>query len=557
MSVIFATLSAMAGEVTFKASADGFGPGQRIGTRLVELLKPYSGSPDTTATVKIVFDRPGIYRLDRSLNVHCNLEMSGVKGATIEIVNDFKYSDNCAISVCVAQGFPMKVNVHDLSFTMEKHNEILYTKSPRYLLKFWNCKEVNISNCTTSLYNGVITDLQILNSRNITVKGNSFTNHNNCREGGILWIVGSCENVEISDNKFEKYGNDEAIGFYEGNRTHLNREDYTRKVVRRNIAIERNVINYARPSWVKADSLISNDILISFYSQGVNHKTKYDATFEFSGVTFRDNTVNILTTIKRILTFSADTRTRYSDIVFSNNSFNINIKKPDASSMIIFDIATAGNSSDPIKIVGNEVNGRLKSMADGSKVNTHLLYVENANLLVSSNLLNLNGCNSNVIRTNSDSYTNGATDHSRITLLDNSFLNLYLLGSIGRKSTTADFSLKAYRNVIEGKTKLYMKNVAKADLDYQGNTFRCNGYELLLQNFARQGTLNFTDNTVEFSGRNDFTVYANYEKGGNSDKFTRLTFSDNIIRGIQANKLNMNNIPVSPRNAKLTGNRFW
>ena len=207
MCVVAAMLSAAAGEVTFKASTDGFGPGQRIGARLLELLKPYSGTPDTTATVKILFDRAGTYYLDRSINVHCNLEMDAVKGAKFVIVNDFKYKDNSVIGVNVAQEFPLAVKIQNMDIEMEKHDDIAFGGKVGHMFKFYNCKSVDFRNCSIVLHNAKMTNLLIFGGRNITVRDNVFANYNNCLESGNLWIVGSCENVDIRNNRFEKYGN--------------------------------------------------------------------------------------------------------------------------------------------------------------------------------------------------------------------------------------------------------------------------------------------------------------------------------------------------------------
>lgn len=556
MCVVAAALSAAAGEVTFKASTDGFGPGQRIGARLLELLKPYSGTPDTTATVKILFDRAGTYYLDRSINVHCNLEMDAVKGAKFVIVNDFKYKDNSVIGVNVAQEFPLAVKIQNMDIEMEKHDDIAFGGKVGHMFKFYNCKSVDFRNCSIVLHNAKMTNLLIFGGRNITVRDNVFANYNNCLESGNLWIVGSCENVDIRNNRFEKYGNDEVIAFYEGNKSHMNVENYEQRVVRRNIVVEGNKLTYERPRWATADTIINCDIFISFYPQGIGHQEKYATTFSFENVRFASNDINIKAPVKRIFSFSTDKRVDYKGISFIDNRINIDTRLYDTERVMVFDIATV-KQGEGIIIAGNKVEGKLLPAPGKKSCRCDFLYMENVNAQLISNEMTIRADNE-VMSSNKDANANPQADYCKVKLRDNLFQNLSLLGAIGsRKGTTKQFKLEAQGNVFEGNTKLYSVDLARADIEYRGNTFNCTGYELLFQNFARQGTLTFTDNTVNFSGRTDYCLYANYEKTGNTDRFTTFDFSNNTIRGVQASKLRTDNIPVARRGARLAGNSFW
>ena len=562
MCIVAAALSAAAGEVTFRASTDGFGPGQRIGARLLELLKPYSGTPDTTATVKILFDRAGTYYLDRSLRIHCNLEMEAVKDAKIVVVNDFTFKDNGVISVSVPRRYRLKVDIRNLDVELERHEGIGFNNKAYYLFKFYNCKAVNFTGCSTSLHNGKMTSLQLVSCNNITVRNNTFVNYNNCREGGIIWLVGSCENVAIADNTFMKYGNDEVIGFYNGNLTHHNRTDYERRVVRKDITISGNSITYERPSWVKADSIINMDRLISFVPSVLQNKGDDPSTFFFQNVELSGNVFNIRERATRLISLRTDERTRYSNITFANNIVNIDIKNPNTQSLVLFNLSSKGDSktNEPIKIIGNKLTGRMSKLDNGKNPTCYFAYVSNVNLMVSSNTMDVAGSNNSVVKNNTDKSVEPSADNTIITLLNNTFKRLYLLCSINRSNDsglTASFTLKAHRNLLEGQTKIYTRNLARADIEYRDNTFNCTGYELLFQNFARQGTLTFTDNTVNFSGRTDYCLYANYEKTGNTDRFTTFDFSNNTIRGVQASKLRTDNIPVARRGARLAGNSFW
>lgn len=96
-------------------------------------------------------------------------------------------------------------------------------------IKIWYAKEVVVYNCDSTLSNGKISNLDIRVADDITIDKCHFINENGLflvsdehipgkskpnDYGCIIQIRGQVNNVRISNNKFEKYGNDEALAFF-------------------------------------------------------------------------------------------------------------------------------------------------------------------------------------------------------------------------------------------------------------------------------------------------------------------------------------------------------
>ena len=505
--------------------------------------------------VVLDFNKAGTYEINGTVRCSANIEIKGVsKEKTTIILNkgtdkaNFKaFTDDTFLE---AQGTPehqIEVSIHDISIKLKDHQGIWWDNSAMYAVKIYHACKVNIEHVNSYLRNAVCTNFDLRVCSNVTIKGCNITNYNNCAAGGNIWIRGATKNVEISDNKVYKYGNDEMVAFFEAtDNAHTHHRGH---VTRENINVENNTFSYGYDS-KKGKNDIINDLLFSFITVDedvkVNNFGCASKNVRLSNNTFEINDPCKITMILGFTEEDSHQNIVVEDNIFENNE-NYSGKKYTHEDFLVKDFSKNRNT---ISINNNTVTNNCALVNSWGGAGNYFALIRGGNISMEGNTITDNAPISNLTKETLGTILLWCgSQGGSAKLSGNEVKGLKMLACVSEGDGIEKFSITAQNNYFEGDTRIYCNKVKHLDLNFSENTFVSTQYDFFLQEFANEGTLVFSNNNVTAQkGGQLMTHWSNTPLS--SMRFTKLEVSGNTFSGVKQSELMQNIQSSEKRNAR-------
>ncbi len=471
-----------------------------------------------TDTLVLNFDKKRTFVLDGGLDLYCNVIMKGAdaKKTIVEIQNEKgKMRDDSFFGFKGTKQTPISVDVHNITVRLANHNDIWWKgikqadQFRRYLFKFYHAKSVKFNNVHTLLSNAVITNLDMRSCCNITVTGCTFQNYNNNAAGGCLWLRGATHDVNITGNKFYKYGNDEVLAIF-------GTENTSGEIVKRDINITGNEFYYGWSNRSKNE--LFNDLLCTVITDPTP-----GARYVLENLHIDGNRFVIDDPCKSLMAYLIQTATTTSNVSFSNNEI-INKNGCSGSGFQMNDVSLrdihSGNQV-VIALDGNNIREQCQITHDDGSCSHAFLMVKNCAATLQNNVFDGSG---------NTMFIYGYEPGGSVTLIGNNCTGLEKLASISGGDNIGDFSLIASDNTFQGDTRIYSRNLKKCEFRFSDNTFNATNYHFFLQEMAQEGDVTFTGNVVNMDTRNGGVIYASYD--GKQHRFNQVNVSGNTFNGL-------------------------
>jgi hypothetical protein len=502
-------------------------------------------------TVKLYFDK-GTYTVDGTIQCkgHAIMRGAGTDKTTI-IIEQGK--DRAAGKVFLDDTFfkfygnikqPISVSISDLTFMLKEHKEIWWEGMPRFAVKIYHANHVDIHNVNSYMANAEITNFDLRVCSNVTVSNCIISNYNNCKEGGNLWFRGEIHNINVHNNKFFKYGNDEAIAFF----SKLVDANKALKgaVSRTNIKFTDNEIVYQHND--RLINGLTNNVLFSVLtSLGDNEHCCDTRGFEMARNKF---VINDLCT--RIINFQFNEVDKHSDFVIHDNEFISNPVKSDEKFIRMdFDVWDGSAAQDTIVVRNNTLTNDYAILNAVNGPGYNFLLVRGGNVLLDGNhIIN------RVTRTH-DRKDYGihllwsGQEGGSVTMRNNVCKGLARILTLESGNGIGQFSLKAVNNYFQGGTSIYCSKIDRLNLDFRNNTLDCNNDNFFLQDFASKGTVVFKNNKVTVSTGNGMLMSPRSKTNTSSLRFEKLEVTGNEFHGVKnQNELTKHMTNVRKRTVK-------
>ncbi len=410
-----------------------------------------------------------------------------------------------------------------------------------YLIKCYNVKSLVIHNVEVQASNLTTTCLDIRRGKNIDIRGCVFANYNRRWGGGGIFLRGDTENVNIVDNTFYKYGNDEVIGLWGSNSYFGYNQADTISKKNINISYNRiycqdtngaenssNIINESPSKWAGCNqrfiALFTNqDDNVEKVSESVYAQRDTPCLYTINGVYFTHNEIHINAPIDYLFTIALDKNTTHKDISINDNiikygtwektetlvDFSINYDTPYNYTQI------EGNydqfSDEAFHINGNTIICGQNSFYNTVKNGNNYRVDDRVCLDINGVTVHFNNNHINYTRHSFDLQVEANSPYSGFDLFrttlkkggtvlfnDNHCLGLMrLMNASGTKEKSIPIiKLFGKGNYLLGNTRIKYANVAESHVSLIGNELICDYTLFLLSEFADRGTVIFTGNRV-------------------------------------------------------------
>lgn len=491
----------------------------------------------------INFDRIGTDTICGTVTARCNVIMKGQGRCKSTVILDngnnqqgfIAFNDDTFFAFRGTSEHNISVTITDLTLKLREHTGLWWESAPKYAVKIYHANGVNINNVDSCLKNAVCTNYDLRVCSNVDITNCNLVNYNNCRAGGCLWLRGAMHDINISGNRFYKYGNDETLGFF----SHLidANTDTSGDVTRDNILVNNNDFFYKYDGDDKAD--IFNDMQFSLMS---GDSSPYSCTT--NNFMFSNNRFQIDDLVKRTINIRFNNRDSFSNVEFDNNTFIDNyigsIKRYYRN-----DIEVYGNPlyPDTVFFRHNVFKNYNPVVNPYNDCGAAFFLVEGSRICLDSNTL------SNYVTRDTAATTDiGVTlvwcgvAGGEVTLRNNMSQNLKGIARISAGNGISKFKLIAEGNTFHGFTELYCNAIDTLNLDFRKNLFMSNNMTFFLQEFATTGSLVFNENNV-FVKTNGGKLMAHWNSNPTSSmRFNRLEVKNNLFRGVQSIENMLNKI---------------
>lgn len=514
-------------------------------------------SPDL---VVINFDKPGKYVLKGTVECNSNIEIKGVGSKKVTIVLDkgndadgFKaFTDDTFIKAAGTREHPITVSIHDVAINLKQHKGIWWENAAMFGVKIYHANKVDICRVNCYADNAIFTNFDLRVCSNITFKNCNITNYNNCMAGGNLWIRGEACNVDIADNTFRKYGNDEVLAFFEATAdAHTGRQGI---VKRENILVSDNQFIYGASKGIECHNLF-NDVLVSYFSFDGNHAE--GAGCNNKNVMFTNNKfeINSLCRTTLALGFSADDTQENVAIVenvFENQSKNTK-EKYNHQDIVITD--NSPPKRNPVYFCANTINNHTPVVNIYGTTGNTVALLRGGHIQMEGNIINDYALSSILTKE-----TLGTTllwcgeQGGKATLLGNEATGLKQLATVSEGAGIDCFTINAYDNRFEGDTRIYCNNVRRLYLLFTRNTFISSDMNFFLQEFATEGALVFKNNEVHVQNGQLMTHWSSTPTS--AMRFHTLEVTGNTFYGTKGEKDVLRNI-TNVKHRDVSGNIYY
>lgn len=507
---------------------------------LTQYLRDKCKAATRNDTVELNFGK-GEYAIDGTVEFKCSAVIKGAgRAQTTIILNNgsnktgFKaFTDDTFFMFHGSINQPISVSITELTFKLKEHKGIWWNESDlstaKFAVKIYHANRVDIHRVDSYMSNAVITNYDMRVCSNVTVEDCIISNFNNCSAGGNLWVRGEQHNINIKNNKFYKYGNDELIGIY-GNSIDAT-QNIKGNASRTNIFIENNEIYYGYDGKDKNPDA-ANHTLITLQTSD-NQDNLIITTRNFH---VKNNKLFINDECRRCFLVLLSKSDRYQDIYYEGNQIiHSNLHSSNRYYREDFDIRDLSTRPDTIHIINNTVTNKNSVLNPSNTVGYSFLLLRGGNIDISGNKI--------ISTVTSDPFTgkdNGiqlvwcAAGGGTVTMRNNVCKGSKCIATVGAGDGTKHFKLDAFNNYFAGDTRIYCSKIQQLDINFTGNTLISNNMNFFLQEFATKGSVIFNNNDVTVtSGDGRFmTHWSNVST--DSMKFERLEVKNNIFRGVKS-----------------------
>ncbi len=509
--------------------------------------------------VIINFDKPGKYVLRGTVECNSNIEIKGVGCKKVTIVLDkvsdtegFKaFTDDTFIKVSGTRKRPIAVSIHDVTISLNSHKGLWWEKGEKFGVKIYHACKVEINRVNSYADNAEFTNFDLRVCSNVTIKNCNITNYNNCTTGGIIWIRGEACNVEISNNTFRKYGNDEALAFFGATvDAHTGQQGL---VKRENILVCDNQFIYERSKGVDCRNLF-NDVLVSYFSFDGKHAEGVGCCSK--NVMFTDNKFEINSLCRTTLAFGFNADDTQENVAIVANVLT-NHPKNSKEKYNHQDIVITDNSvkRSPVYFCSNTISNHTPVVNSYGATGNTIALLRGGNIQMEGNIINDYAPSSPLTRENLGTTLLWCGEQGgRATLLGNKATGLKMLAIVSEGAGIDDFSISASYNRFEGDTRIYCNKVRRLNLIFDRNTFVSSDMNFFLQEFATDGNLVFINNEVHAKNGQLMTHWSG--TATSSMHFHTLEVTGNSFYGTNGEKDVLRNITnVQRRN--VSGNIYY
>ena len=509
--------------------------------------------------VVINFDKPGNYVLKGTVECNSNIEIKGVGSKKVTIVLDkgndtdgFKaFTDDTFIKAAGTRERPITVSIHDVAINLKQHKGIWWENAEKFGVKIYHANKVDICRVNCYADNAKFTNFDLRVCSNITFKNCNITNYNNCSTGGNLWIRGEACNVEIYDNTFRKYGNDEILGFFETTAdAQTGRQDM---VKRENILVSDNQFIYEAAKGINCRNLF-NDVLVSYFSFDGNHAEGVGCNNKNVMLTNNKFEINALCRVTLSVGFSEnDTQ---ENVAIVTNVFE-NCPENTKEKYYHLDILVKDKSKkrNPVYFCANTINNHTPVVNSYGATGNTIAMLRGGHIQMEGNIINDYAPSSPL--TNE---TLGTTllwcgeQGGKATLLGNEATGLKQLATVSEGAGIDCFTINAYDNRFEGDTRIYCNNVRRLYLLFTRNTFISSDMNFFLQEFATEGALVFKNNEVHVQNGQLMTHWSSTPTS--AMRFHTLEVTGNTFYGTKGEKDVLRNI-TNVKHRDVSGNIYY
>lgn len=509
--------------------------------------------------VVINFDKPGNYVLKGTVECNSNIEIKGVGSKEVTIVLDkgsdtdgFKaFTDDTFIKAAGTRERPITVSIHDVAINLKQHKGIWWENAAMFGVKIYHANKVDIQHVNSYADNAIFTNFDLRVCSNITFKNCNITNYNNCMAGGNLWIRGEACNVDIADNTFRKYGNDEVLAFFEATAdAHTGRQDI---VKRENILVSDNQFIYEAAKGIECHNLF-NDVLVSYFSFDGNHAE--GAGCNNKNVMFTNNKFEINALCRVTLSVGFSENDTQENVAIVTNVFE-NCPENTKEKYYHLDILVKDKSKkrNPVYFCANTINNHMPVVNSYGATGNTIAMLRGGHIQMEGNIINDYAPSSPL--TNE---TLGTTllwcgeQGGKATLLNNEATGMKMLAAVSEGAGIDSFTINAYDNRFEGDTRIYCNNVRRLYLRFNRNTFMSSDMNFFLQEFATEGALVFKNNEVHAKNGQLMTHWSSTPTS--AMRFHTLEVTGNTFYGTNGEKDVLRNI-TNVKHRDVSGNIYY
>ena len=499
-------------------------------------------------TVVINFGK-GTYTVDGTVECNTHLIIKGKgRDKTTVVLNKgsnrsgFKaFLDDTFFKIAGTLRRPVTLSISDITFKLKDHNGIWWKGERCFAVKVYHANRVNIHNVDSYLQNAICTNYDLHVCSNVSITNCIISNYNNTTDGGNLWLRGEMHNISIKDNKFFKYGKDEAVAIYD--RVVDNTNGYIRgKADRSDIFIENNEFHYGYNDKDKDYESVNHMIVSLFTDHSKSTDCCSTRNFHLSGNKFYINDK-----CTRCIYVSFDPADSHKDIYIENNEIvNANLNSGDRYYRQDIEVNDLSSNPSTIYINGNTVRNKNIVLTSSDSQGYSFLLMQGGNVTMTGNKI----INDATIIPSTGKSTGiqliwAGADGGEVTMRDNVCKGIKYIATVGAGDGTEQFTLNASNNYFEGDTRVYSHKVKRLDVNFTGNTLVSENMNFFLQEFAPRGSVVFNNNdvTVKQGEGQLMTHWSN--SSTKSMRFDRLEVTNNTLRGVNGEQdllKNMTNV---------------
>ncbi len=530
LPAIFWILTATAPGATARNRAISF---NRSGDNVTESLRSQLKGLTRGDTATITFGN-GNFFIDGSVQFMCSavIRGQGADKSKVMLSNTGRFSGDYYIGFNGKKGHELGVEITAMSFDMVPHDDTWWNAdSQKFLFKFIHTDGVNIHQVSSNLSNAACTTMDFRVCRNVNISDCNLINYNNSDAGGIIWLRRDNINVSITGNKIYKYGDDEAIAIWEAGDDNTNLQPTIG--VKRNITIANNDIRFIPCNNAKKQD--SWSVQFTMYSFSNETKKKIHAAIHWSDIRVENNDFYIDAPIKSLLSINYDENDTHERVNVSGNRFTFTSRAGfEGRSHSDFEVhdASSGDKEAVVFSDNSITTDCLYRDKWGDNGHYHLI-IDGARVLYTGN--SLTSRSQTIDRKLFGPLLVWAQNRGcDLTLTDNEFDGISKIGQFAGGDGVDHARLTATGNTFTGDTRIFCRGLRRADLTFTSNVFNSSHYEVLLQEFANEGTLVFTGNTVNSTSRHGGSLITHYDKNTDlhSMRFERLEVGGNRLSGI-------------------------
>lgn len=515
--------------------------GPHKGKDVTKLLRSELANLSHNDQANILLSKKGAYYISGTVVANCNVSLTGV-GENSKIVlcngtdsNGFKaFTDDSFLEFTGTINSTISVSISNLSINLQDHKGIWWLPATdgeyteKFAVKIYHAHSVSVRNVNSALRHAHCTNFNLRVCSNITFENNTLSNYNNSATGGILWIEGATENVNIRNNIFNKYGNDEAIAFYATQVKISGGIPTYARISKKDINITNNTFNYGYNGKDKAS--VMNDVLISFFTNGSGKANNSS----LENLNFSHNKLNIEDPMRITMLFDIGELGTYHNLAVKNNQFINEADNAKDEQFYKTDIKIndeSDYSTQPqIEITDNSFINKCPVLTKWGSSGLSHIQMNGGNVAIANNQFDDNQA-AQAKRGGIIAYiTSGAI----VSLKDNYAKGLEMISDISSGDGVDKVDLSASGNQFEGCTTIYCDKVNLLNLKFDNNVFKSSNMNFFLQEFAKQGSVVFTNNNVYVNGGSGQLMTHWTSSGTNNLRFNYLEVKGNTFYGIDS-----------------------